>query len=181
MYLMKGMLRRVVTDWHNHCVFKGVKFKTGYIPDPQQLKGARRGVSGGTFARDCAMRILVAEDDEMCRQILGMFLETLGYHPTMVENGRDCLQQAMHDPFDLILTDLEMPEMSGLDCARELRRFGKDVYIIAVSGCSAPHINEQCMEAGMNGFLAKPFDGAELKSALKTAFASVKAKQALMA
>ena len=122
------------------------------------------------------MRILVAEDDTMCRQVMKMFLETLGYCPSMVENGKECLEEATRGSFDLILTDLEMPEMSGIECARELRQRGKDVIIIAVSGASSPHVNEHCMEAGMNGFLAKPFDGPTLKAVLRDAYASIKKK-----
>lgn len=96
-----------------------------------------------------------------------MFLQRLGYEPTCVENGLECLNEAMDRPYDLILTDIEMPEMSGAECTSELRKAGVDAFIVAVTSSDT---RAYSLSVGMNEYLAKPFDGMRLKNILQEAF-----------
>jgi CheY-like chemotaxis protein len=171
-----------ISGWHGHCVLIRVKFQTDQIPTTFASRNTfSRGVAGGLFADQYPMRTLMAEHDFMCRRVMGMFLKSLGYCPTIVENGKECLEEASRGCYDLILTDLEMPEMTGIECVGELRRLGLDVFIVAVTSCSLPNAREFCVEAGMDGYLPKPFDGSALKTVLREAYASIKEKYALLA
>jgi CheY-like chemotaxis protein len=110
---------------------------------------------------------LIAEDNYINRRVFIMFLKHLGYHADCVENGLECLNLANHGNYDLILSDVDMPAMSGIECARELRRAGILSRIIAVIGSKVESPHEQCLNAGMDGFIPKPFRPEELKHALR--------------
>ena len=113
------------------------------------------------------LKVLIAEDNHTTRRLLVLMLRGLGYEPHAVGNGRDCLYAALAGSFDLILTDLDMPEMSGVDCAQGLRHAGLQMPIIAVTASDLDLSREACARTGMNGFLVKPIDFAELKRILK--------------
>ncbi len=119
------------------------------------------------FALHFPLRILIAEDNYINRRLLVLMLRGLGYEPIAVENGRECLQASLGGAFDLILTDLDMPEMSGTECAESLRRADVHVPIIAVTASDPDIAQEMCALAGINGYLSKPVDFAELRRILK--------------
>ena len=76
----------------------------------------------------------------------------------------------MEGHYDLLLTDLEMPEMTGLECAFQLRRAGIKVRIIAVSASGLERPLETCLAVGMDGFLPKPFPANQLRQILKETY-----------
>ena len=71
--------------------------------------------------------------------VLLMFFRGLGYKPICVENGLECLKLAQTRAFDMIFMDIDMPEMTGIECTRELRREGLDIFIVAVTASSVPN------------------------------------------
>ncbi len=85
------------------------------------------------FAEQYPLRILVAEDDYICRRVMVILLERLGYDVDDVENGLECLEAAGKKYYDLILTDIDMPQVDGLECAECLRTSGIDSSVIAVT------------------------------------------------
>jgi YesN/AraC family two-component response regulator len=80
------------------------------------------------------MRILVIDDDEMVLQILAEMLTTAGYEVGEARNGNEGVKLYRQEPFDLVITDLLMPEKDGLEVIMELRRDFPDVKIITLSG-----------------------------------------------
>lgn len=115
------------------------------------------------------MKILVAEDErtialQICRQ-----LERLGHKTRHACNGREAIKALGNEFFDIVLMDIEMPELNGLDAAREIR-LSDDVYatipIFGVSSNQSPPADEQCRRAGMNHFIAKPFSIPHFEEAL---------------
>jgi CheY-like chemotaxis protein len=122
------------------------------------------------FAEEFPLRILIAEDDYILRRTLTILLKGLGYDVESVENGAECLSAGMTQAYDLILTDLEMPEMNGVDCATHLREAGVKTRIIALTGSAVTNAREGCLRAGMNGYLAKPITQNVIKNSLREVF-----------
>jgi two-component system capsular synthesis sensor histidine kinase RcsC len=119
------------------------------------------------FSTRFPLRILIAEDNYTNRRLLILMLRGLGYEPLAVENGRECLYAALAGSFDLVLTDLQMPEMSGIECAQGLRNAGLQMPIVAITAGEQELSREACAQVGMNGYLPKPVNFAELKRILK--------------
>ena len=113
-------------------------------------------------------RILLAEDNEINRQVALEVLNEAKPVVTIARNGREAVALAQQHDFDLVLMDLQMPEMDGLEATGVLRsdeRF-KDLPIIAMTAHAMSGDKERCMEAGMNAHLSKPIEPAELFSVL---------------
>ena len=111
------------------------------------------------------MRVLIAEDDPTSAMILEGFLRELGYDVTLAANGREAYEQLRRNDFRILVSDLEMPEMDGLELCRRIRRrnSGAYVYIIMLTCCSGSHHLVQGLEAGADDFLNKPFNPQELR------------------
>jgi CheY-like chemotaxis protein len=125
---------------------------------------------GKSFAEVYPLRILVADDNYINRRVFMMFLTHLGYRADCVENGLECMKAGMSGGYDLILSDLDMPVMSGLECAQQLRTAGVTTRIIAVSASEIENVHEVCRAAGMDGFLPKPIPADDFRQALRDAY-----------
>ena len=94
-------------------------------------------------------------------------LERLGYKADAVLNGREAIQALERQQYDLVLMDIVMPKMSGLDATKEIRRrfpASKQPKIIALTAYVIPNSREICLESGMDDYLGKPIQMNELKS-----------------
>jgi CheY-like chemotaxis protein len=107
-----------------------------------------------------AARVLVAEDNPVNRRIILRMLQKLGYVPDAVPNGRAAVDAVAEGPYAFVLMDIQMPEMSGLDATRAIRRresrAGGHAPIIAVTAHTSDDDRRQCFEAGMDDYIAKP-------------------------
>ena len=115
-------------------------------------------------------RILIADDDAPFRKILRVAVEALGHECVEVENGREAL--AAYDPamFQLVITDIVMPQKDGLESIHELKRRNPRVKIIAMSGggrMSADGYLKMAQQLGASAVLAKPFSRDELEATLE--------------
>ena len=115
--------------------------------------------------------ILVAEDTQINRLVVEAMLIKQGHRVTLVDNGAKAVEEFSRGVFDLILMDLQMPEMGGVEAARAIRRIEVEhrrtpVPIIALTAAVQPADREACAEAGMNGFLEKPFRETRLTEVL---------------
>ena len=131
--------------------------------------GAVGAVVANATARPPALRVLVAEDNAINQRIVRMMLERLGYRPDMVADGREVLEALERVPYDLILMDLHMPLMGGLEATREIvARWPEEKRprIVALTADVTLDIQEQCHQAGMSGFLSKPFTKEALSELL---------------
>lgn len=102
-------------------------------------------------------RILLAEDDEDMRRFLTKALENAGYQVTSFANGRDAYDRLREEPFHLLLTDIVMPEMDGIELARKASELDPDLKIMFITGFAAVALNPD-MQAPRNAkILSKPF------------------------
>ncbi len=117
------------------------------------------------------LRVLVAEDNPVNAFMAVRMIESLGHRGEVVGTGRQAVDALVEDGFDVVLMDLQMPEMDGEEATRLIRAAerGSDrhVRILAVTAQTRPQDLEQCLDAGMDGFLAKPFSLRALREALE--------------
>ncbi len=105
-------------------------------------------------------KILVVEDDEVSLIIAEHVLSQKGYTVATVDNGEDAIEMVRKESFQLILMDIEMPIMSGLEATPKIRTLdhGKNIPIIALTAHSTPDKIKEFSEAGMDDYIIKPFD-----------------------
>ena len=108
-------------------------------------------------APEAALRVLVVEDNEVNRKVARGLLGQLGITPDVAEDGAQALDAAAAADYDLVLMDLQMPVLDGLEATRRLRaRAGHQPRVIALTANAFAEDASRCREAGMDGFLAKP-------------------------
>ncbi|MGD0391995.1 MAG: response regulator [Acidimicrobiales bacterium] len=115
-------------------------------------------------------RVLVVEDDEICRDIMVLMLDRLGYHTDVASDGMDALSALHAEPFDVVLMDVRMPRMDGMEAARLIRAeldSADQPTIVAMSADTTPRCREECLQAGMDGHLSKPVRIDDLAAALE--------------
>ena len=108
------------------------------------------------------MKILIAEDQESIREIALHFLSSAGALCTTAATGVEALEKASREEFDIILMDIQMPEMDGIAATVKLRETGISIPIVATSGHAMPEHFEMYSEAGINGYLIKPYTREDL-------------------
>jgi hypothetical protein len=116
--------------------------------------------------------VLVVDDVLMNRDVAASFLRVDGHDVTCVEGGAQAVQAAATTDFDVVLMDVRMPEIDGLEATRRIRALGGErgrVPIVALTAQSFTDQVEECRNAGMNGHLAKPFTPESLLAALAQA------------
>lgn len=113
-------------------------------------------------------RILVADDDPTIRRLMAVFLRTLGYTPTVVSDGQEALAAALADPPDLVISDIHMPELGGLELTRRMRgeRALAGVPILLFSASIGQADEDLWRSAGADGFVVKPPTLAGLRQTL---------------
>jgi len=124
------------------------------------------------FAQQYPLRIMIADDNYINRRVLSLLLQRLGYQIDTTENGQECLAKAMDAPYDLLLLDINMPDMSGIECTQQFRDAGRKFRIVAVTATDPEVSRKLCLAAGMNDFIAKPVQMSELKRVLREASAA---------
>lgn len=115
------------------------------------------------------LRVLVAEDNAVNQRVALRLLQRLGYRADVVANGLEVLDAVERQAYDLVLMDIQMPEMDGLQAARWIvqRRGASGLpRIVAMTANAMPGDREAYMAAGMDGYVAKPIDVAELATAI---------------
>jgi signal transduction histidine kinase/CheY-like chemotaxis protein len=115
------------------------------------------------------LRVLAADDSASNRLLITQMLELQEHDVVTVSDGREAIDAFDSDQFDVVLMDMEMPNMDGTEAAQALRRSGAEVPIIALSGYTSPEQIEKCLAAGMTGHLSKPFEFTELIDTIETA------------
>ena len=122
------------------------------------------------------MRILLAEDNLINRRVAMALLEQNGHQVAWVENGRDAVACMQQKDFDIVLMDLHMPEMDGLEATRQIRAMADSnkagVVIIALTANAMQEEQQRCIENGMDGFISKPFSADKLEQSMREAWLS---------
>jgi PAS domain S-box-containing protein len=118
-------------------------------------------------ASERSLRVLLAEDNPVNQTLAMRILEKLGHNVQVVNDGREALRRSQAEEFDLILMDVQMPEMDGLEATKAIRAAeastGKHMSIIAMTAHAMKGDREKCLSAGMDGYLSKPIRIDELK------------------
>ena len=125
----------------------------------QQMKVDHQTVSG------C---VLIAEDSPEMQLLERRMLEKMGVTVSIVNNGKEVLEAVGQQPFDLILMDMQMPEMDGVESTRQLRALGVTTPVIALTANVMPSHREQFSAAGCDGFLSKPIDRQALERTVRS-------------
>lgn len=108
------------------------------------------------------MRILLVEDDPKVSGFLAQGLSEEGHDIAVEADGRQALDRALAEPWDILLLDYMLPGLSGVDLARELRDQGRVFPILMLSARDSDQDRRRCLEAGVTDFLPKPFRFDEL-------------------
>jgi len=117
-------------------------------------------------------RILVAEDNVVNQKVALRILEKLGYHADTVANGQEAVTSLETVPYDLVLMDVQMPEMNGLEATRAIRDpqakvLCREIPIVAMTAHALKGDRDKCLEAGMNDYISKPVTTPALKEILE--------------
>jgi PAS domain S-box-containing protein len=159
------------------CVSKPIKTAALFELCVEILQGgqATRPVAapeGAALGVEHPLAILLAEDNPVNQRVAILMLQRLGYRADVASNGREALEAVERQRYDLVLMDVQMPEMDGLQAAREIRaRFDRDTgpRIVAMTANASTSDREECFAAGMDDFLTKPVRGADLRKAILAA------------
>ncbi len=120
------------------------------------------------------VRVLVAEDHAANRRLIGALLRPLGFEIVMACDGNEAVEQFVTDDFDVIVMDMQMPEMDGVQATQAIRKMGAAgaaIPIVALTANATEEDRKRCMDAGMNEFLTKPLDPRALHATIVRAVA----------
>jgi len=116
-----------------------------------------------------APRVLVVDDERSMRELLSIVLRREGYDVTLAENGRLAIEQLERARFDLLISDIKMPDMSGVDVLRAAKRLDPDVVGVMITAFASADTAIEAMRLGAHDYLSKPFDIDELKIKVRNA------------
>lgn len=112
-------------------------------------------------------RVLVVEDNPISRRLLSIWLELWKLEADMADNGRIAIEKLMQNQYDLVLMDIQMPEMDGYETSRHIRtQMQSNIPIIAMTAHALKDEIDKCMNAGMNNYISKPFNPSDLLAKL---------------
>lgn len=115
--------------------------------------------------------VMVVEDDPATRRLYRFLLSNSGYVVVEAEDGVAALERLATQSCDVIITDMNMPRMGGIDLVRTLRQNNSNVYVIMVTAFGTPDTEKHAFRAGVNEYLTKPFDFEELERRVQSFFA----------
>jgi CheY-like chemotaxis protein len=116
------------------------------------------------------MRVLIAEDNQVNQLLMSMYMKRLDWDFYIVGNGLLAVEACRNEAFDLVLMDIDMPVLDGLEATRYIRVFNTGIPIIAVTAFSEDSVRRESREAGMNAFLAKPCSRNDIFEAVSSFF-----------
>jgi PAS domain S-box-containing protein len=135
-----------------------LKVATGTLADQQFLTEAPRPAAKAedSAPQQLAGRVLLAEDNPDNQRLISMYITQTGAKIVIANDGQQAMQLALREPFDLILMDMQMPVMDGLEATRTLRRSGYTGTIVALTANAFREDREACLAAGYDDFITKP-------------------------
>jgi two-component system response regulator PilR (NtrC family) len=114
-------------------------------------------------------RILVVDDERSMRELLNIVLKREGYAVLLAENGQSALAILEREPIDVLISDIKMPDMSGVDVLREAKRLDADLVGIMVTAFASTETAVEALRLGAYDYISKPFDVEELKAKVRNA------------
>ena len=110
--------------------------------------------------------MLLAEDNPVNQKLAQLMLAKLGHRAVVASNGEEAVALVAREAFDLVLMDMQMPVMDGIEATRRIRAAGVALPIVAMTANAMEADRQRCREAGMDGFLAKPVRAPELAAVI---------------
>ncbi len=138
---------------------------------------AQARIEDRPVAEDIPLSVLLAEDNPVNQKVALRFLERMGYNADAVGNGLEAVNAFQNRNYDLVLMDLQMPEMDGLEASRRIRRTvpaDRQPKIIALTANAMQGDREICLDAGMDDYISKPVKMHEIVAAIRRQFAKDK-------
>ena len=139
------------------------------VPMPSAVGAAAKTKIDPTMAERHPLRILLADDNAVNQKLAVRLLSQMGYRPDVVVNGIEAVESVERQAYDVVLMDVQMPEMDGLDATRRIRALGgvrAGVRIVAMTANAMQGDREMCLQAGMDDYLTKPIRVESLVEAL---------------
>jgi len=115
------------------------------------------------------VRVLIAEDDRAFRALLAETLQQPGREIRLAANGREALEALKETPYDLLITDIRMPEMGGMELLKEAKRLCPNILVIIITGYASLETAIQALKEGAYDYIRKPFNLEELKVSVENA------------
>jgi len=128
---------------------------------------ARATDSDTTSDKPLSLHVLVAEDNPINQKTALAILDHLGCTADLAENGSIAVAKAKANSYDLILMDISMPFLDGYEATRNIREHGSELPIIALTANAINGERENCLRAGMNAYITKPYDADTLAAAIR--------------
>jgi CheY-like chemotaxis protein len=123
------------------------------------------------MASQMTKRILVVDDETLCRSATSMAMQMIGYSVDQAANGLDALKRFISEQYDAILMDCDMPILNGMECTQKIREYETGTtsraVIIALTGSLAQDIEERCLRSGMDAYLNKSCSTEELQQVVQ--------------
>jgi len=116
-----------------------------------------------------SIRILVCDDEENIRESIKLILEKEPYALTFACNGQEAIEKLKSLKPDIVILDIKMPKLSGLDTINEIKSISPDTKIIMISGYEQPEVVKEALRRGACDYLSKSFTGKQLKNSIRTA------------
>jgi CheY-like chemotaxis protein len=167
--ISRHILKPISTEDLRQAVIQGLGYQL--LPESHAFSEVgSHGEQTEPFSRQ--LDILLAEDNEVNRRVATRLLEREGHHVTSATDGRKAFEMSQQRAFDLILMDVQMPEMDGFQATSAIRTWeksrGRHVAIIAMTANAMKGDRELCLEAGMDGYVSKPVNMVELRRQINT-------------
>ncbi|MFP4122343.1 MAG: response regulator [Coleofasciculus sp.] len=134
-----------------------------------ESKSASPKSEDSPLAQQLPLRILLAEDNLVNQKVELLLLKRLGYQADLVSNGQEVLEALSRQSYDVILMDVQMPEMDGLTATRHIcKNYSQRPWIVALTANAMQEDRETCLKAGMDDYISKPIRQADLIRVFKT-------------
>jgi len=113
------------------------------------------------------LKILIVDDEEVVAEVLGKLIEVDGHKVAVTHEGKHALEAYQKEKFDIVFTDISMPEMNGIDLTQRLLELDKDAKIVAITGHVGTREIEEILDIGAKAFMKKPFSKKDIEQTIK--------------
>jgi len=142
------------------------------LPEKDLIQNIVSSKPSPSEIRDRSLRILMAEDNPVNQKVALSMLKRIGYNADVAANGVEVLQALERQPYDVVLMDVQMPEMDGFEATRRIRSLGLKICIIAMTAHALNSDKEACLDVGMDEYVSKPIRMEELQKVLERCIAT---------
>jgi signal transduction histidine kinase/CheY-like chemotaxis protein len=153
-----------------HQLYKEIlgQFRTPLVKKAKHESVEEKNTFDVNFALEYPANILIAEDNMINQMVIQKILKLLGFHPTVASNGLIALEKFQDNIYDIVLMDVQMPEMDGIEATKMIRELSiKQPVIIAMTANAMQGDRENCLNAGMDDYISKPIVMDDLYKKLK--------------